>query len=118
LREAALRAYERLRNCQIAIFAEAVTKTENELLAWYCNRMAMLNDGKPALVALYGRQPPARVIEAIDAAYLFRYYFDGVDDGAESIVLKERYGDRRFIDLCVDENEVASAIKQMATWPA
>jgi hypothetical protein len=80
--------------------------------------MAMLNSGKPALVTLYGRQPPSRIIEAIDVGHLLHYDFAEVDEGEGTIVLRERNGKRRFIDLYVDEDEVASAIKQMSTCPA
>jgi hypothetical protein len=117
LREAALRAHEQLRNCQIAIFAGAITETESDLLAWYCNRMAIPHDGKPPLVTLYGRQPPSRIIEPIDTGYFLRYILVEID-GEGSIVLKERHGSRQFVDLCVEEGEVAVAIKQMSTWPA
>ena len=118
LREAAVRAHEQLRHHDIAILAEGLMKTESDLLTWYCTAMIMPRNGKPALVMLYGRQPPSRIIEPIDVDYLSRYDFAEVDGEKEAIILEERYGNRRFIDLCLDENEVAAAIAQMKTWPA
>jgi hypothetical protein len=118
LHEAAMRAHEQLRHHDVSIFGEAIAKSEIDLLSWYSDRMITPQNGKPALVTLYGRQPPSRIIEPIDVAYLSRYVFAEVDGGKETIILQERYGDKRFIDLCLDENEVAAAIAEMKAWPS
>jgi hypothetical protein len=115
LHEAAMPAHERLRHRPIAVIAEGLTKSEAELLTWYCVRVVMPHDGKPPLVKLYGRQPPSRIIEAIDVDYLIRYDFE-VE--GESIMLTERHGSRRCVGLSIDEDEVAEAIKKMSTWPS
>lgn len=113
--EAATRAHEQLRHKPVAIFAEGMADSDDDILTWYCCAMAMTQDGKPPLVVVHGNRPPSRIIETIDIR-LFNNYDFVADKGV--IILQERMGKRRFENLSVPENELASAIEEMGRWQA
>ncbi|RXH06399.1 hypothetical protein EAS54_38685 [Bradyrhizobium guangzhouense] len=111
--EAARRAYEQTRDREVSIFPYALSKSDDDILTWYCNAMTISHEGKPPLIKLYGNQPPSRIIEPIEVQLFNRYDFE-VD--GDSIILKERNGRFRFENLSVDPAELEEAIKQMSKW--
>lgn len=113
LMEAARRAYEQTKDREVSIFPYALSKSDDDILTWYCNAMTISHEGKPPLIKLYGNQPPSRIIEPIEVQLFNRYDFE-VDGG--SIILKERNGRFRFENLSVDPAELEEAIKQMSKW--
>jgi hypothetical protein len=75
------------------------------------NLLAKPPHGKP-LIGLQGKEPPSRRPESID---MFDFpNFDFIVEG-DAIVLKERYRERRIIDLSAKRIEVLSAIEKLST---
>jgi hypothetical protein len=111
LLEAAKQTHEQLRHTAISIVIEGIANSDDDILTWYCNRLAMPIDGNPPMLIISGKHLPSRIVEPIDDQYLTRYDF--VVEG-ESIILQERNGHRRFENLSVDADELAAAIKQLA----
>jgi hypothetical protein len=116
LMEAATRACEQTRNRPVARFAEMpvsrrfLNESNDQILTWYCNYMTRpRDDGRPPRVTLWGKRPPSRLDERLDA--LSNYDFE-VENGA--IVLRERMGNVRYQDLTVASSEVNAAIREMA----
>jgi hypothetical protein len=111
--EAATRAYEGTQNKDIAILAEGLTDSPEDILIWYCDRMARHIDGKPPLIKLWGIRPPSRIKEEIYIAALNTRYDFVVRNGV--IIFKERYGKSRYEDITVRERELVDAIKYLAS---
>jgi hypothetical protein len=106
--EAATRAYEQTRDSPIAIVAEEFADSPDDVLTWFCDRMARHQNGKRPLVTLYGNRPPSRQKEEIYMAPLNRYDF--VVQGM-TISFQERSGAARFENLSVRTAEVEAAIR-------
>jgi hypothetical protein len=108
--EAATEAHERLRHCDISVAAEAFADSEDDILIVHATMLVKPHDKKP-LARLYGRIPPARDIEPIDVWAYNRYDFN-IENGA--MILQERNGKRRIVDLSVTRPEMAAAIDELA----
>jgi hypothetical protein len=108
--ETATDAHDRLRHCDISVAAEAWADSEDDILIAYANVLAKPENKKP-LVTLWGRMPPARGIEPIDLSPYGGFDFH-VENGA--MILRERHGKRRIVDLSVKRAELAPAIDRLA----
>jgi hypothetical protein len=63
------------------------------------------------MIGLQGKEPPARDIEPIEVSQFGNFDFI-VEDG--KMVLKERYTERRFVDLSVRRVDLLPAIETLA----
>jgi hypothetical protein len=108
--EAATYAFEELRFCPIAIRTEVMSDSSDAKLIAYANLLAKPPHGKP-LIGLQGREPPAREPDPIDVSQFGNFDFI-VEDG--KMILKERYSERRFVDLSIRRVDLLPAIEKLA----
>jgi len=66
---------------------------------------------RPPLMKLFGSEPPSRLIEEIYMEPRSSYRFEKTDG---TIILKAPYGSSYFMNLCVNERDLSSAIAELA----
>lgn len=112
LYEAAVRAYDGVKNAPYGIAVYGLADTADARLVWLCDAMLRYVDGKEPMVKLYGNEPPGTKIEEIYMQPLNSYSFE-VED--HSIILKANYGSSRYENLSVYRGELKAAIRDLAS---
>jgi hypothetical protein len=110
--EAATRTHERLDDSPISILASGFTRSPDDILIFYCDRLTRYQDGKEPLIKLYGVHLPGRESKEIYMAPLTKYVFV-VENGAISLQYPD--GSERYVSLTVNARELAFAIERLAS---